>query len=136
MKTTISVRCDGGVWATLSVVNDGNAPALVHNPRVARPTAGWQHSPEAFAVAVLRSFDILALDVRDSNGTAVASRDVVTLANHVAGVPIELKPGAAMELPVPLHELYHLTPGTDYSVAMTYGDEQAKVSAATSFRCP
>ena len=69
-------------------------------------------------------------------GPPSANNDAVTRANHVTGLPRVLRAGDSFELPVPLHELYELTPDAPYVVEMSYGDASARVSASASFQCP
>ena len=136
MRATIRIDCAGGARATLRIINDGTAPVLLHNAGNPQPTEGWSHSREAFRVAVLRSFGILALDVTDANGRSVTPRDARTNANYLAGVPLELEPGETFELPVPLAELFELADGTKYTVAIAYGDAATRISATRDFQCP
>ena len=136
VQATIEIRADCGVWADLRIVNGGRTPAHVHNPGTLRPTDGWEFSPEAYTVAVLRSFHFLETDLRAEDGSLVPQRDVVTRADHDVEPPIDLGPGAALTIRVPLHELYVLEVGKAYALVITYGDDRLRVRAEASFRCP
>ena len=136
MKTTIDIRCKNGVWADLRITNDGDTTARIHNPGNYRPTEGWEFSREAYQVAALRSFHFLEMTLRTREGSVVEPADVSTFADHIVGLPVELEPGAELLISIPLHEFYDLTRNRDYSLALTYGDNGAKVSAATQVRCP
>ncbi len=85
---------------------------------------------------MLRSFHFLEATLRAEDGSLVEPADVATLADPVVGPPVALAPGAELRIPLPLHELYDLKRGSEYSLAVTYGDDDARVSAATRFRCP
>lgn len=135
MKTTIDIRCENGVWADLRITNDGDTTVRIHNPGNYRPTEGWEFSREAYQVAALRSFHFLEMTLRTKKGSVVEPADISTFADHIVGLPVELKPGAELLISVPLHEFYDLKRDADYSLALTYGDDSARVSAATQVRC-
>jgi hypothetical protein len=50
-------------------------------------------------------------------------------------MPLELEPGAELRISIPIHEFYDLKRNVDYSLALTYGDDSVRVSAATQVRC-
>jgi hypothetical protein len=135
MRASIDVRCKDGVWADLRIVNDGHALARIHNPGDYLPTEGWQSSREAYRIAVLLSFHFLDMTVHSSDGSVLGRTGIATLADHIVGRPIELDPGAELHIAVPLHEFYDLEAGADYWLALTYGDDDVRVSATASFRC-
>ena len=136
MKARIDVRCENGVWADLRITNNGDSAVRIHNPGDYRPTEGWKFSTEAYRVAVLRSFHFLEMTLRAHDGSVVETTGIATLADHLVGLPVELEPGAELQIPVPVHEFYDLKRDVDYSLALTYGDDDAKLSAVTRFRCP
>jgi hypothetical protein len=135
MKATIDIRCEDGVWADLRITNDDDLTVRVHNPGNYRPTEGWEFSSEAYQVAALRSFHFLEMTLRTKDGSVVEPADISTLAGHIVGLPVELEPGAELLISVPLHEIYDLERNVDYSLALTYGDEGARVSATAQVRC-
>jgi hypothetical protein len=135
MKATIDVRCESGIWADLRISNNKETPVSVHNPGNYRPTEGWKFSHEAYQVAALRSFGVLEMELRASNESVVEPADIYTRAHHLAGLPVKLEPGAELLIKVPLHEFYDLQRNVEYSLALTYGDDSARVSAATRVRC-
>ena len=135
MKATIDISCEGGVWAVMRIVNDGDTAARIHNPGDYRPTERWEYSPDAYQVAVLRSFHFLEMILRTKDGTEVVPAEVYTLVDHEVGLPVELEPGAELLIKVPLHEFYDLSRGRDYSLSLIYGDDRARVSAMTQVRC-
>ena len=136
MKATIDIRCENGVWADLRITNNDDMPVRIHNPGNYQPTEGWEFSREAYQVAALRSFHFLEMTLRTKNGSVVEPADISTLADHMVGLPVELQPGGELLIRVPLHELYDLERNVDYSLALTYGDDSARVSAAAQIECP
>jgi hypothetical protein len=68
------------------------------------------------------------------DGVVVEPAGIATRANHEVGLPIELEPGAELVIRIPLHEFYDLKRDEDYSLALTYGDDSARVSAAARVR--
>jgi hypothetical protein len=136
MRATVEVGCQHGVWADLRIVNDTAQVVRVRNPGDHRPTEGWEHSREAYNVAVLRSFHALEMTLTTEGGSVVEPAAIATRADHLVGLPVALEPGADLRIRIPLHEFYELRPGTDYSLALVYGDVGGRVSATTRFRCP
>ena len=136
MKATIEISCTSGVWAVLQITNDEDTAVRIHNPGTYRPTEGWEFSREAYRVAVLRSFHFLDMILRTPDGAEVAPAEIYTLADHEIELPLELEPGAALRISIPLHEFYDLKRKVDYSLALTYGDDMVRVSATTQVRCP
>jgi hypothetical protein len=136
LKTTIEVRSEKGLWADLRIINEGDRSILVHNPGNYRPTEGWEFSHEAYQVAALQSFHFLEMKLTIAGGMLVNPHQIATRANHVVGLPLELKPGAELKIPIPLHEFYDLKSGTTYSLELTYGDKDLKVSAQSQFQSP
>jgi hypothetical protein len=135
VKPTIDIRCENGVWADLRITNNEDTTVSIHNPGNYRPTEGWEFSREAYQVAALRSFHFLDMTLRTKNGSVVEPADVSTLVDHMVGLPIKLEPGAELLIRVPLHEFYDLDRNADYSLALTYGDDSGRVTAATQVRC-
>ena len=135
MKTTIDIRCENGVWADLRITNTGDTAVHIHNPGNYRPTEGWEFSREGYQVAALRSFHFLEMTLRTKDGSVVEPADISTFADHIVGLPVELEPGAELRISIPLHEFYDLKRNVDYSLALTYGDDSIRVSAATQIRC-
>jgi hypothetical protein len=135
MKATIDISCEGGVWAVMRIVNDADAAARIHNPGDYQPTERWEFSREAYLVAVLRSFHFLEMILRRKDRSVVAPADIFTRVNHEVGLPVKLEPGAELRIRIPLHEFYDLKRNVDYSLSLTYGDDSARVSAATEVRC-
>jgi len=136
MKATIDIRCENGVWADLRITNDDDIPARIHNPGDYQPMEGWEFSREAYQVAALRSFHFLEMTLRTKNGSVVEPANISTRADHMVGLPVELQPGGELRIRVPLHEFYDLERNMDYSLALTYGDDSARVSAAAQIECP
>lgn len=136
MKAAVDISCEDGIWAELRIANDGDEAMRIHNPADDRPTQGWEFSREAYRIAVLRSFHILDMTLRAKNGSVVAPAGIATLADHIVGLPVELEPGAELVIRIPLHEFYDLERGEDYALALTYGDDSARVSATARVRCP
>jgi hypothetical protein len=135
MKTTIEISCESGIWAVMRIANNESAAVSIHNPGDYRPTEGWEFSREAYQVAVLRSFHFLEMTLRRKDESVVEPADVATLADHLVGLPVKLEPGAELKIRIPLHEFYDLKGNEDYSLALTYGDDSGRFSAATEVRC-
>jgi len=134
MKAAVDIRCENGIWAELRIVNDGDKAACIHNPGDYPPSQGWEFSREAYRIAVLRSFHFLEMTLRTKDGIVVEPVGIATRANHEVDLPVELEPGAELRISVPLHEFYDLKSNEDYWLALTYGDDSARVSAATQVR--
>lgn len=134
MEVTIGIRREHGIWADLRIANRGDDVVRIHNPGNPRLSEGWEYSPEAYRVALLRSFDFLRMTLRANDGSVIEPLPIFTRADPVVGLPLTLDPGAELVLPVPLHEFYDLQPGAEYSLALTYGDDNCRVSAEAPVR--
>jgi hypothetical protein len=135
MKAVIDVRCGNGVWAYLRIINNEQGVVRILNPGNYLPTGRWEYSREAYCVGVLCSYHFLEMNLRTKNGSAAESADISTLADHLVGLPVQLKPGAELVISTPLHEFYDLKRDVDYSLSLAYGDASARVSATTQVRC-
>jgi hypothetical protein len=85
-------------------------------------------------VAALRSFHFLEMTLRTKDGAVVEPADVPAKADHLVLLPVELEPGAELLISITLHECYNIKRDVDYLLALIYGDDSARVSAATEFR--
>jgi hypothetical protein len=133
LRAAIAIRQERGLWADLRIVNHGAEPASIHNPGVHRPTAGWEFSREAYDVAVLLSFHFLDMTLTTADGMPFERRGIATRADHDVEPAVELKPDDGLTIPIPLHEFFDLEGGVAYSLALTYGDDQARVHAGVEF---
>ncbi len=135
MKAAVDICCENGIWAELRIVNDSYAAARIHNPGDDWPLQGWAFSREAYRIAVLRSFHFLEMTLHAKDGIVAERADIATLVDHEVGLPVELESGADLVISIPLHEFYDLKRDADYSLALTYGDDTCRVSAAAQVRC-
>ena len=135
MKAVINIRCEDGIWADLRIINNEETVVRILNPGNYQPPERWEFSREAYRVAVLRSFHFLEMILRTKDGSVVAPADIYTLFDHEVELPVELEPGAELRISIPLHEFYDLKRNVDYSLALTYGDDSARVSATAQVRC-
>jgi hypothetical protein len=135
MKAAIDICGENGIWADLRITNEADKTVSIHDPGNYRPPQGWEFSHEAYQIAALRSLHFLEMTLRVEDGSVVEPADIATLADHLVGLPIELIPRAELLIRIPLHEFYDLQRGADYSLALTYGDDSARVSAAAQVRC-
>ena len=135
MKALIDIACDDGIWADLRIINNEGTVAHMLNPGNYWPPERWEFSREAYRVAVLRSFHFLEMILRTEDGSVVEPADICTLFDHEVELPVELEPGAELRISVPLHEFYDLKRNAEYSLALSYGDHSARVTATTQVRC-
>lgn len=134
--TTLELRREQAFWADLRLINKGERPILIHNPGHYQPTEPWGFTREAYDVAVLQSFHFLKMKLSREDGTVVEPRNVATRANHDVELPLELKPGAELKISIPLDEFYDLKSGIRYSIELSYGDDELRVSAKSQFQYP
>jgi hypothetical protein len=137
LNATIEIRKQKGFWADLRIMNNGEKPIFIHNPGNYQQTEKWEFSREAYIVAVLLSFHFLEMKLFTPDGTLVACNPIATLADHIVHLPLELKPGTELRIiSIPLHEFYDLKSLSNYSLELTYGDNNLKVYAKNQFQYP
>jgi hypothetical protein len=131
---------DGGgeVVVTLRIVNESGATVEVLDPEIGRPSPemGWPWSLAAYRAALLLSYGYLALAVTDAAGDEVEPEPVQTWATPVLRPPVALRPGEALEIPLPLGRFFPLTPGRTYRAAVDYGERGARVHAEGDVLAP
>ncbi|HEX4707782.1 MAG TPA: hypothetical protein VH229_08625 [Candidatus Udaeobacter sp.] len=136
LLSTLDIRHENGIWVDLRIANNGEKTVLIHNPGNYRPTEGWELSREAYNVAVLLSFHFLEMILTREDGIPVESSGIAMRADHIGEPPVALRPHAVLTISIPLHEFYDLESRVNYSLELTYGDNNLKVHAKTQFQYP
>jgi len=136
LLSTLDIRHENGLWADLHILNEGKKTVLIHNPGHYKPTEGWELSREAYNVAVLLSFHFLEMILTREDRIPVELSGIATRADHIGEPPVALRPHAVLTISIPLHEFYDLERDVNYSLELTYGDNNLKVHAKTHFQYP
>ena len=116
---------------TLRVTNQGADKISVLNPDmgIPAPNMDWPWSNETYQTSMLISYGFLSISVTDEEGKGVPQDAIQTWATPVLRPNIELEPGDSFEVTIPIGDFYKLESGKAYSVEITYGDRNLKVSA-------
>src|SRR5262245_47051264 len=92
MRLSIGVEPEGSVLgapirARGVVVNDSDQPLETANPELGSPppALGWKASSEAYRIAVLRSFGLIAMTLTDAGGHPVESTGLVPWVTPILG---------------------------------------------------
>lgn len=134
MKSSLSYRAGNGNWVDLKIVNTGDKPVQVFNPGNYPPTEGWEFSRQSYQIAVLQSFQVFKMALQNSAGAELPQKSVVTRADHMTKLPLALKPGDRLVIPIPLHEFYDLKSGETYSLQVSYGTKGSVQKASVQFK--
>jgi hypothetical protein len=135
IDTIIEIRKDSGLWADLRIINKGKQPVKIHNPGNYSPTSGWNTSKESYLIAVLLSFHFLEMKLCETGGGLVnRNPSIGTNADHIVKLPVDLKPSDELKIIIPIHEYYKLDNDKNYTLELTYGDNDLKVHAITQFQ--
>ena len=123
---------------TLRITNQGEERIVVLNPDMGVPASNmdWPWSNETYRTSMLISYGYLSISVTDEEGNEVPQDAIQTWATPVLRPRIELEPGDSFEVTIPIGDFYKLESGKAYSVALTYGDKDLKVSARTLVTVP
>lgn len=123
-----SAEPSGEDAVVLRLANTNDAPVEVPNPDlgVPSPASGWPHSVAAYRAALLMSFGLLSVAVRDQHGDEVEERPVSTWSTPLLRPDLVLAPGDALDVVIPLGPLFTLEPGRRYRVTVAYGPGQAE----------
>lgn len=117
--------------------SSGEEPILIHKPGNYEPADWWEVSREAYDVAALLSFHFLEMKLFTEDGALVETNPIRTRADHIVELPLDLKPGSELRIPIPLDEFYDLDSGLNYyALELTYGDNNLTVSARSHFQYP
>jgi len=121
----------------LRVNNTSDRPGTILNPDMGRPDPSlkWPYSTDAYRASLLMSFHFLHLTLEDDSGAEVPQNLFSTWSTPAIRPPRELEPGASLEIPIPLGELYPLESGKSYTVQGEYGQDE-KVAARATVRAP
>ena len=122
----------------LRITNPSDRAVSVLNPDmgVPSPDMHWPYSQAVYQTSLLLSYGYLTLAVTDEAGRELPPEAIQTWATPVLRPRIELEPGAAFEVTIPIGAFYHLEPGQTYRLALTYGDRELKVPAKARVIAP
>lgn len=134
MNSNLEYRAGDGNWIDFKIVNTGSEPIEVFNPGNYQPTEGWESSRESYQIAVLQSFQVLKMILKNSEGSELPQKTIATMADHITELPLVLKPEDELNIPIPVHEFYDLKSGESYFLEVTYGKEGSVFYERTQFK--
>ena len=127
-----------GFQIKLRITNPTDRKITILNPDMGVPSLAmkWPHSKEVYRTSMLISFGYLSMTVTDEVGKEVPQQAIPTWATPALQPPLALRTGDEFEVVIPIGNFYHLESGKTYQVAVTYGDQELKVSARRSTTVP
>jgi hypothetical protein len=130
---------DGGAPAvTLHIVNVGDQRVEVLNPDLGQPSEAlhWPWSVETYRASLLMSYGYLTISVVDEDGDPVEKEMIETWVTPALSGPIPLRPGASLDVPVPVGRFFPLAGGGRYRLTIEYGDASARARAEGTISVP
>jgi len=123
---------------TLRITNQSDRTVSVLNPDmgVPGPTMNWPWSKAAYQASLLISFHYLSISVIDEMGQELPQQGPQPWATPVLRPKLELGPGDSFELAIPIGNFYQLASKKSFLVALSYGDQDLKVTAQTRVTVP
>jgi len=123
---------------TLRITNLASTRVTILNPDmgIPSPDMNWPHSREVYQTFLLMSFGYLSMLVTDEARRELPQLVIPTSATPALRPPLELGPGDSFEVAIPIGSFYQLESKKAYRVAIEYGDQKLKVSAATRVIVP
>jgi hypothetical protein len=118
------------LWIRCILTNEGPQTAEIVNPETGGPPAelNWDHSPQAYRMAVLMSYGIVALRLTDTHDRPVESKGLVPWVTPILGRRV-LAAKDKVTLDFDLHEFFTIgTPGR-YRLGFKYRDGDILVEA-------
>jgi hypothetical protein len=124
--------------AKLRIINPTDRRIAILNPDmgVPSPTMNWPYSKDVYQTSLLISFGYLSMSVTDEAGEELQQQAIQTWATPALRPPLDLEPGDSFEVAIPIGNFYQLESGKAYRVALTYGDQDQKISAGTRVIVP
>ena len=122
----------------LRIVNPTDRRIAILNPDMGVPSSSmnWPFSKQVYQTSLLLSFGYLSMSVTDEAGKELQQQVIQTWATPALRPPLELEPGDSFEVAIPIGHFYQLMSRKAYGVALTYGDQNLRVSARTRVNVP
>lgn len=112
------------IWLRLTITNVADQAALIINPDVGVPPPDlkWTASNEAYRIAVLMSFGLIQMTLKDADGVLVDSKGLMPWVTPILGTRA-LPPHDSVALDFDLNELFGANAPGLYSLRVRYGQE-------------
>lgn len=120
------------IWVHMTITNGSNQEVVIVNPEVGLPPPDldWRASDQAYQIAVLMSFGLIKITLKDTDGQLVESKGLVPWVTPTLGKRT-LRPHDNLAFDFDLNELFSIDLARLYNVQVRYGDDAAYADAST-----
>jgi hypothetical protein len=119
------------IWVRMTITNDSDEEIEVVNPEVGVPPSDleWRASDQAYQVALLMSFGLLKITLKDTDGELVESNGLMPWVTPILGKRA-LQPHDNLVLDFDLNELFSIDSPGRSSLQVRYGDDAVYAEAS------
>lgn len=118
------------LWVQMTITNHADQAVTIVNPEVGIPPADlkWRASNEAYQMAVLMSFGLLQISLKELAGAEVERQGAMPWVTPLLGKRT-LPPQASMTLDFDLTELFAIHQAGRYDIQVRYGEDSVYADA-------
>ena len=118
------------IWVRMTITNGSDQGFIIVNPEVGAPPSDleWRASDQAYQVALLMSFGLLKMTLKDTDGELVESKGLMPWVTPILGKRT-LQPHDILVLDFDLNELFSIDSPGRSSLEVRYGDDAAYAEA-------
>src|SRR5207248_727871 len=112
------------IWVRMTITNGSDQAFIIVNPEVGAPPPNleWKASDQAYQVALLMSFGLLKVTLKDTDGELVESKGLMPWVTPILG-KLALQPHDIVALDFDLNELFSIESPGRASLQVRYGDD-------------
>jgi len=120
------------IWVRMTITNGSAQEVVIVNPEVGVPPPylDWIASDKAYQIAVLMSFGVVKITLKNADGQLVESKGLMPWVTPILGKRA-LQPQDSLVLDFDLSELFSIHLAGLYSVQMHYGDNTVYADIST-----
>jgi hypothetical protein len=119
------------IWVRMTITNGSDQEFVIVNPDVGvpPPDLDWRASDQAYQIALLMSFGLLKITLKDTDEELVESKGLMSWVTPILGKRT-LHPHDNLVLDFDLNELFLIDSAGLYSVWLRYGDNEVYAEAS------
>lgn len=119
------------IWVSMTITNDSDQELVIVNPEVGIPPLelDWKASHQAYQIAILMSFGLIKITLRDADDQLVESKGLMPWVTPVLGKRM-LRPHDNLVIDFDLNELFVIDSAGLYHLSLRYGDDSLYVDTS------
>ena len=119
------------IWVSATITNNSDQEQVIVNPEVGVPPLelDWKASNQAYRIAVLMSFGLIKITLRDAENQLVESKGLMPWVTPILGKRV-LQPHDNLVIDFDLNELFVIDSAGLYSLSFRYGDDAVYANAS------